>query len=688
MRTTRPPSPPPPPPKRTRFGHYTLLERIAVGGMAEVFRAEEPRTAGEARIVVVKRMLPTLAEDGMARAMFKEEARLASRIHDKNVVEMFSEGEEDGRPYLVMEYVRGVNLSQLQHYTKTHSIQLEPEIAIYIVSELLRGLQAVHSASDETGKALDIVHYDISPSNILLSVHGDVKLGDFGIARTKLRKEFPQAPLNESARGKLGYLAPEQVRGEIADRRCDLFAAATIAAELLMGRSLFSAGTELGVLLAIRDAQIHPFLEFATKIPEELTQPIIQGLHKDPRARYQHAKDFRQALLAGIKSPADLLRDRLSDITGDARASRESRVTLDLPTPPAPHSADAPSYADTTPMTFELESGVQTHDVPILRYRVRTEDGIDFGPWTYAEMVEAIATGRISASDEVDVGRGTYRPIEMVPDLARHIARHLPGGEDSKTPITKRLTTTAKPDANYSLAGGGIIPILGHAALDKQSGLLLCELGSVRKEIYLRDGIPEYVSSNLAGELLGEYLVGKQVISRGELDMALAVMPRFEGRLGETLAALGLVEPVQLFQHIAEQVREKLIDLFSWESGTCSYYSDVEAPPSGFPLGLDAWGVLLEGIARRLEQKLDTTLEDTRGSALVVPHPEVLQKLAQSQFPHQLQLVLHALDRSRPLSELTRLVGRYSGESPVDPRAPLILLIHLGGISLQGPDAG
>ncbi len=683
VRTTRPPSPPPSPPGRTRFGPYTLLERIAVGGMAEVFRAEEPRSVGEPRVVVVKRMLPSLCQDPGTRAMFDEEAWLGKQLHHPNVVEIFEHGEVEGRPFISMEYVRGVNLSQLSHYLRLQTLELGVGLSLYVIHELLNGLDAVHEAIGPDGIPLQIVHHDISPSNVLLSVHGQVKLGDFGIARTKMRQAHPHAPLNESARGKLGYLSPEQVNGISTDRRADIFSVGTIAAELLMSRPLFSAGTELAVLLAIRDSQIHPFLEFGSRLPLGLTETIATALHKSVRDRTPTAAAFRDALVPFLTEPLEVLQRMLADMASDARSSRDSRITLDLPTPPAPTSADSPMFAETSPMTFDLESGPQVHEVPLLYYRVITSDGNEFGPWSYAEIVEAIATGRVSPSDDVDVGRGTFRPIEKVPDLARHIARHLPGGVDRKTPITKRLGQTSPPAAKVSLTEGGIVKVLADATLHRKSGLLLCELGTVRKEVYLKDGCPEFVSSNLAGELLGEYLVNQGVISRGELDMALAVMPRFEGRLGETLSALGLVEPIQLFQHIAEQVREKLLDLFSWESGICSYYEGVAAPPSGFPLGIDPWRILLDGIARRFEQGLDKNIFKERGNDTLRCYPDIAAHLENANPPHIIQLTLHVLHKPIGAADLMSQIRRFSGEASANPSHLLTLLWYLGAIEWE-----
>jgi eukaryotic-like serine/threonine-protein kinase len=226
---------------------------------------------------------------------------------------------------------------------------------------------------------------------------------------------------------------------------------------------------------------------------------------------------------------------------------------------------------------------------------------------------------------------------------------------------------------------------LGHAALSLESGLLLCELGEIRKEVYLKEGTAHFVSSNLASELLGEYLVARGVISRGELDMALAVMPRFEGRLGETLTALGLVEPVHLFQHIAGQVRSKLLDLFLWTSGTASLYRGVAPPPSGFPLGIDPWQVLFEGIRMRMEAgAADAQLDDRLADQIqmvqtVLTNDQILV------LPPDAKTVLSASQRRQRLSELTASV-ESRGVRPSDARCAVILLLHVGALRWNDSD--
>jgi len=221
---------------------------------------------------------------------------------------------------------------------------------------------------------------------------------------------------------------------------------------------------------------------------------------------------------------------------------------------------------------------------------------------------------------------------------------------------------------------------LARAAIERSTALLLCELREVRKEVYVKDGAPAFVTSNVAGELLGEYLVANGIISRGELDMALAVMPRFEGRLGDTLSALGLVEPVMLFQHIAGQVRHKLIDLFLWTSGSCTHYHGVPPPPSGFPLNIDAWEVLDEGLKLRIERGLEELRMEKLRMKRLLPATGTNLTAIRTALPQRMRRLLTELDRPRSMPDLiVRLAQDQDADHVV---RDAVLLLHLGALRL------
>ncbi len=657
MRVTRPPSPPEPPAPNTHVDAYVIAERIAVGGMAEVFRASEPRAIGAPRTVVLKRMLPSLASEPSARAMFREEARLGSLVVHPNVVKVLGSGEAEGLPYLVLEHVPGVDLFRLTRWLAREGRVLGPELSLHVAHELLAALHAVHSALDEAGRPLGLVHRDVSPSNLLLSEHGEVKLGDFGIARALLSESFPQAAAGARGKGKIGYLSPEQVAGRAADRRADVFAAAVIVGELLIGRPLFTGNSELAILLAIRDADLR-VLDEASALPDALRAALRRGLAQDPEDRSPTALALSELLeRAAATSGIDVSHDAataatLAGVVGEARRARGLSGLV-----PAASIEDAVLH---TPR----------EDEPL--FQVRTHDGRLLGPWTYARLVEAVATSDVGADDELAAVGEPFQRLRARGDIARHMPA------SSLDERTHRYAVPSAPDARYGVEAGGVGRALGRVLLERETGLLLFEQSSIRKEIYVVDGAPEFVSSNLASELLGEYLVARGVVSRGELDMALAVMPRFEGRLGDTLTALGLVEPVQLFRHIATQVQEKLLDLFTWERGEISFFRGIARPPSGFPLGLEPWRLLEAGIERRLAAGLDADLDELTFRA-ARPAP---RGLAHAQLTASARTILDHASEPTTLAELPPPPREVQLRDPRIARREVLLLIALGALQI------
>ncbi|MDB4985422.1 MAG: serine/threonine protein kinase [Myxococcaceae bacterium] len=666
-------------------GQYRLLGRLAVGGMAEVYRAAAPAAAGASRIVVVKRMLPRIASDASARAMFAEEARLGAHVRHPNVVQVLDFGEADAHPYLVLEYVQGVDLWRLMRFLTRTGRQLTVSQALFIGREMLAGLHAVHEATDDSGARLGVVHRDVSPSNVLLSIHGEVKLGDLGIARARLREKFPNTAISERAKGKLGYLAPEQVRGGESDRRADIFSAGVVVAELLMGRPLFAGGSELAVLLAIRDSKVHPFLEFALTLPDGLGELVADALAQKPARRHASAELLSSRLLSYQTEPVEELRTAVAALVLEALDSGPGKLPMQLTptrtvTDPdsllaqyARHEA-ADSADELTPIqsVHTLSPLLELTPVPGgASYEVRTSNGARFGPWSFAQTVQALSTGHIGPLDRVSVDQSALRPLAEI----RELARHLPSSTTTSGEVSDDLRLSGEI---LPLEGGGIVSALGRAAVERMTVLMLCERGGVRKEVYIKDGVPAFVTSNLASELLGEYLVGKNVITRGELDMALAVMPRFEGRLGDTLSALGLVEPVVLFRHIAEQVREKLLDLFLWPGGVCTHYHGVAPPPSGFPLNINGWDVLEEGVRRRVAAAMETERVAALRTRAIVPATGPSLTAMRSSLPAHLKRFLSELDRPLTVPELVlKLQPANDGNQPLH---DALLLLHIGAV--------
>ncbi len=646
--------------------------------MAEVFRATEPRSAGEPRTVVVKRMLPAIASEPGARQMFEAEADLGALIKHENVVHVLGYGEADGQPFLALEYVRGVDLWRLFRFLTRNGLLLGVPLTLYVLERMLAGLQAVHEATDSQGRPLGVIHRDVSPGNVLLSMHGEVKLGDLGIARARLQERYPQASSGERAKGKLGYLSPEQVQGAELDPRSDVFSAGIVAAELLMGRTLFSGGSELAVLLAIRDAKIGPFLEIKPRLPAGVGDVVVRALAREPGMRFQSAKELCEAFAKHASGDENKLREELEKLVVRAMASANrldsgDEVTSQIEVDPmiaqpsrVPSKAGRASANPTLPPPPET-----TGDVPKIGYRVRTKSGAELGPFQYAQLVEQLTVGKLRPDDEIAEGDGAFRPIDSIAELRRHLPPSL---------FSEQTKDRQAPDAaieTISLGGGGIARALFKSATTQATGLWLCEIGEVRKELYVKNGAPEFVTSNRQGELLGESLVSRGVITRGELDMALAVMPRFEGRLGDTLAALGLVEPLKLFQHIALQVREKLLEIFTWTDGTAQFYGGVTAPHVGFPMNLDPFQILEEGMRRRVEAGLERARFAKADTHRLRLAPAIPTQVEKAPLSAQTRLVLAELAMPRYLPELN-LLAKSHGHP--DAKGSVALLLMLDAI--------
>ncbi len=624
--------------------------------MSEVFRAEE-RTREGSRTVVLKRMLPSLATDGAAREMFEEEARLGALIDHAGVAKLLGSGEHEGQPYLVLEHVPGLDLWRLSRWLTRHGRRLEPTLVAHAGRQLLAALDAVHDTVDGTGRPLGLVHRDVSPSNVLISMRGHVKLIDFGIAEARARETPHLASVVTRPKGKLGYLAPEQVRGESSDRRVDVFAAAVVIAELLLGRPLFAGGSELAILLAIRDAEIRPFAELAGRIPDGLHGAITRALHADPAKRTPTAEALAAELAPFDHEPPRSARARLASLIAEAAGTAVSGATALGVT-----AAAEPAERDPT-----------THDAPSLEYRAMRGATV-LGPFTYAKLVEAIATRQVGVGDTISEQGGPFVPLAHFTSLFRHLP------PSSKDETTRKQDRPSASEASDDLARTPLASVLGALLLARDSGLLLCSRGGARKEVYLSEGVPEFVSSNVASELLGEFLVTRGLVARDELDLALAVMPRFEGRLGETLVALGLVDPVQLVREIGAQVEERVLELFEWTSGRAEFYRGVPRPSEGFPLGIDPWRLLRRGIERRLALGLEADLVEGRLGQFMRaarPAPRGLDEA------HLDETMRRALERARSgvlFGDLVATLDDPTGRDPQRGVREAVLLVRLGAL--------
>jgi serine/threonine protein kinase len=267
-----------------------LLEKLAAGGMAEVYRAIQQGYGGFEKVVAVKRILPHFASDEEFKNMFVMEAQLSGLMQHPNVVQVFSNGESEGYLYLVMEFVDGKNLRQLLARADKQKVRIPIEMACYILAEAAKGLEYAHSFVDErTGQGMEIVHRDMSPQNIMLSYDGGVKIVDFGIAKAAARSEHTRAGV---LKGKFGYMSPEQAQGMPIDRRTDIFALGIIFFELLTQRRLFSHDDDMRTLQLIRECNVPRPSKYNPSISPALDRIVLKALAKNRSDRYATAGEL------------------------------------------------------------------------------------------------------------------------------------------------------------------------------------------------------------------------------------------------------------------------------------------------------------------------------------------------------------------------------------------------------------
>lgn len=270
-----------------------LLERINVGGMAEVFKAKAFGVEGFERLVAVKRILPSIAEDTDFIMMFIDEAKIAVQLTHANIAQIFDLGKVNDAYFIAMEYVPGKDLRAIFDRGRKRGEQIPLSMACYSIMKICEGLDYAHNKKDATGRDLNLVHRDVSLQNLLASYDGEVKIIDFGIAKAAGKAGKTQAGI---LKGKFGYMSPEQVRGEVLDRRSDVFGVGICLYELLTGERLFVGESDFATLEKVRNVEIMPPSTYNKRVPEELERVVLRALAKDPVDRYQTAMDLHDDL--------------------------------------------------------------------------------------------------------------------------------------------------------------------------------------------------------------------------------------------------------------------------------------------------------------------------------------------------------------------------------------------------------
>ena len=274
---------------------YRVIERLASGGMAEVFLAESAGIEGFKKQVAIKRVLPHLSEKKRFIAMFLDEARLSASLSHSNVAQVFDIGVGDSAYFIVMEYVDGADLKAVIEYMRRENQRFPVESACFIAAKICEGLTYAHELRGTDGTDLQIVHRDMSPPNVLITKHGEIKIVDFGLAKATSQLEKSEAGI---IKGKFSYLSPEAAQGLDVDARTDIFAVGIILWEMLSGRRLFLGDTDYGTVKLVQAAKIPSLHAENPAIPRELDAVLARARARDPASRYSSARDLGRDLTA------------------------------------------------------------------------------------------------------------------------------------------------------------------------------------------------------------------------------------------------------------------------------------------------------------------------------------------------------------------------------------------------------
>ncbi len=532
-------------------GKYQVLERLAIGGMAELFKAKAAGDHGFEKLVVLKKILPHLAADPSFIQMFIDEARLTAQLDHPNIVHVFELGTDADTPYIAMQYVDGVDVLALLRECARTQIRLPAQLAALIAREVLDALDYAHHALGSDGRPLGLVHRDVSPGNVLVSRRGDVKLTDFGIARAAEQTHKTEAGM---LKGKYGYMSPEQVSGSELDGRSDVFSLGIVLAEMAMARRLFSAPSDLDVLLMVRDANLERLEKYAAEVPTELRIITEKALMRRPEERFATAGEMRDALTGWL------------------------------------HRNGRPDARDLAAFVARVQTAPSMDDSAIVR-TVHDEIATLSGPSTKMSQARAMRDQKVARAEFIaGVSRGT--PDEVVEDEPSHdivVEQEPPPIERGPRPA---------PTETGDLRQVSPIRLLHRFAVEGATGLLVLEgRAGILKEAYLGDGHPQFVSSNVASERFGEYLVAQGALTPQALARAVAVMPHFGGRLADTLVGLGLIRALDAYRLLSQQVSAKLIDVCTWPKGRYRWFAGRANPFQVKPLHLDAMRIVGQGAA-------------------------------------------------------------------------------------------
>jgi len=413
------------------FGKYFLLERINMGGMAEVFRAKAYGVEGFERLVAVKRILPSISEDKDFIRMFIDEAKIAVQLSHANIAQVFDLGRVGGSYYIALEHVHGRDLRALYDRCREGGEPMPVAQACFIVMQMCEGLDYAHNRKNDGGEELGLVHRDVSPQNVLVSFEGEVKVIDFGIAKAAGRCSRTQAGI---LKGKFAYMSPEQVRGHEIDRRSDVFSTGIVLYEMLTGRRLFIGESDFSTLEKVRKAKIDSPSLVNENVPEELSRIVLKSLARETEDRYESAMElhddlqrfvFSSGLFFSRKELSLWMKDRFSEEIANEVAKLEKY--RHMRPPEAPRTTFGRATFETRPTTSVISANTNTlgegntQRTSVERQRLSLSDQrghFDKGPTRVTRLTDWREADQAESVYQTSGGAGALS-VREAPPLAR-----------------------------------------------------------------------------------------------------------------------------------------------------------------------------------------------------------------------------------------------------------------------------
>jgi eukaryotic-like serine/threonine-protein kinase len=591
-----------------QIGRYQILDRLATGGMAELFKATLTGEHGFEKLVAIKKILPHLAKDRSFVEMFIDEARITAQLDHRHIVQVFELDYDAGTPFIAMQYVDGLDVLALLRECARAQIRLPAELAALIARDVLDALDYAHNAIAPDGKPLRVIHRDISPGNVLLSWRGDVKLTDFGIARAAERRHKTEAG---TLKGKYGYMSPEQVSGGEVDPRSDLFSVGILLAEMVMARRLFTSTNDLDILLMVRDARLDRLHKYASEFPVELRVLTVRALQRRPEDRWQSAAQFRDAIDDWIRRTSRVSSRELAGLIGSV--------------------INAP--------TADLEPGV-VHPA--------SDESALSGPMTRMHLAQAEAEAARARALYI---AGDAIPPAPLPGLSRDESSGVMIVRDDDI-APEPVDVPSGPREVGDLREINPIALVYRIAKARSTGMLALEgRAGVLKEVYFAEGQPQFVNSNIETERFGTFLTQQGTLSQQALQRALGVMHHFGGRLADTLVGLDILDPLEAYRMLAKHVAAKLTETFSWQKGRYTWTPRHPNPWKARSLHLDAHRVIGAGAAQLAESMIEEWLA-ANGPQFIVGEPTQESELLAFGLGEALLRVYSLLDGRTRLAEL------------------------------------